>query len=229
MIRALIVDDEPLARTRMRALLSAQPDVQVVGEAGDLAGARAALADAPVDVVFLDIQLPGGSGFDLIPALPQGARVVFVTAFGDYALRAFEVMAVDYLTKPVAPDRLAQTLDRLRATAPTPAAGLERISVPLGKERRWLAPPEIFYVRAAGDYSELILRDEQLLTELRLRDWEDRLPPALFVRIHRSTLVGLHRVRAAHRRAGGLVLELIGGEELAVSRRLAAGVAQRLK
>lgn len=229
MIRAILVDDEPLARARMRVLLSAHAELELVGEAGDLASAEALVESARPEVVFLDIQLPGASGFDLLPALPEGVQVVFVTAFDNYAVRAFEVMAVDYLTKPVSAARLAQTIARLRAGSKPPAPALQKIKLPLGKELRWVSPTEIYYLRAAGDYSELILEEGALLTERRLRDWEAILPAALFVRIHRSTIVGLHRVRAARRGAGGVSLELLGGELLSVSRRLAPGVLSRLK
>ena len=124
MPRALLIDDEALARTELRRLLAAHPDVAIVGEADDVSSARARLAPADYDLVFLDIQLAGGSGFDLIPHVAPAAAIVFVTAHDAFALRAFEVNALDYLLKPVPPTRLAESLARLavRPAGPVPRA-----------------------------------------------------------------------------------------------------------
>src|SRR2546423_10649622 len=113
MLRALLIDDEPPARADLRERLAAHPRVTIVDEAGTLARARALLACDDYDLVFLDIQLRGGSGFDLVPDVRPEARIVFVTAFNDHAVRAFDVNALDYLLKPVQPARLAASLARL--------------------------------------------------------------------------------------------------------------------
>lgn len=122
-LRALLVDDERLARVELRRLLAAHPEVEVVAEADSVATARVALAAARPDVVFLDVQMPGGSGFELLSGDGLELAVVFVTAFDAHALRAFEVNALDYLLKPVHPERLAQAVGRLLRRAAEPAAG----------------------------------------------------------------------------------------------------------
>src|ERR1044071_5952808 len=122
MPRPLIIDDEAIARDALRVLLEVHPDVTIVGTASTLGQARALLARDDYEVVFLDIQLRGGSGFDLMPHVRAGADVIFVTAHDEHALRAFEVNAIDYLLKPVPPDRLARSLLRLGETAAARAA-----------------------------------------------------------------------------------------------------------
>jgi two-component system LytT family response regulator len=145
-MRALIIDDEPPACEALRALLADHASVVIVGELGTMAAARACLTADDYDLVFLDIQLRGGSGFDLVPLVRAEARIVFVTAYDQHALRAFEVNALDYLVKPVAPARLAAALARL--AAPTPAASPpparpwlidDRVLLKLGAGQAW--PP----------------------------------------------------------------------------------------
>ena len=113
MLSALLVDDEPLANERMRQLLDAHGEVEVVGTAGSVKAAQAMLEQRPPDVVFLDVEMPGGRGFDLLLSVPEGTQVVFVTAHENYAVEAFATAAVDYLVKPVNPERLAETMRRL--------------------------------------------------------------------------------------------------------------------
>ena len=118
MPRALLIDDEELAREELRRLLSAHPDVEIVGEADEVPAGRTRLAVADYDLVLLDIQLAGGSGFDLVPHVAPSARIIFVTAHNEFAIRAFEVNALDYLLKPVSPTRLAASLARLAPASP---------------------------------------------------------------------------------------------------------------
>ena len=117
MLTALLVDDEPLANERMRELLAAHPEIDVVGVAGSVADTRVFLEMRPPDVVFLDVEMPGGSGFDLLASVPDGTQVVFVTAREKYAVQAFAVGALDYLVKPVDPERLADTMARVERQA----------------------------------------------------------------------------------------------------------------
>jgi two-component system LytT family response regulator len=209
--KAILIDDEPLARQELRRLLQAHPQVSIAGEAGTMADARELLGRAGYDLVFLDIQLRGGSGFDLLDSVLPGAQIVFVTAYDRFALRAFEVNALDYLLKPVAPPRLAATLQRLgddRTTAVAPAAAPnqrltaeDRVFVKTGSATRFVPVTAICAVRSAENYTEVVLQGGETLLVLRtLKSWEEALPDALFVRIHRQALVNLARVKRIERK-----------------------------
>lgn len=209
--KAILIDDEPLARQELRRLLQAHPQVSIAGEAGTLADARDLLGRAGYDLVFLDIQLRGGSGFDLLDSVLPGAQVVFVTAYDRFALRAFEVNALDYLLKPVAAPRLAATLQRLGdeagpaaapAVAPTQRLTVEdRVFVKTGSATRFVPVAAICAVRSAENYTEVVLEGGETLLVLRtLKSWEDALPGSHFVRIHRQALVNLTRVKKIERK-----------------------------
>ena len=199
-LSALIVDDERLARQELRTLLAVHPEVEVRGEAASVDEAARHLAREQPDVIFLDIQMPGESGFDLFARAPVGARVVFVTAHDDHALRAFDVNALDYLLKPVAPARLAATITRLREDTggERPARQLEYgdfVFLPVDWRSRFLRVNQIVSVAAAGDATVVTAADGTGGRVPRsLRSWEDRLPPKQFVRIHREALVNLQFV-----------------------------------
>jgi two-component system LytT family response regulator len=234
--RALLIDDEPLARLELRRLLGAHPAVTVVGEAGTVNDARALLGRPGFDLVFLDIQLRGGTGFDLLDSVPAGTQVVFVTAYDRFALRAFEVNALDYLLKPVSAARLAASLRRLgesRTLAVAPAAAPagqrltaeDRVFVKTDGTTRFLPVASICAVRSAENYTELLLAGGQTLLVLRtLKSWEETLPEAQFVRIHRQALVNLAQVRKIERRGEDEVvfhLEACGAALPASRRQLA--------
>jgi two-component system LytT family response regulator len=195
-LAALLVDDERLARAELRTLLSAHPEVEVVGEASDVEEAAARAADLRPDVVFLDIRMPGADGFSLLPRLPASARVVFVTAFSEHAVRAFEVNALDYLLKPVPPGRLAATVRRLLSGAPAPPPprrALRRddpLIFPSGDHSQVVRVGQIACIAAARDDSEVVTADgRRTLVSRSLKEWEETLPSATFLRVHRSTLV----------------------------------------
>lgn len=205
-MRTLIIDDEPDARAELRWLLSAHPGYTVVGEAATLASARKRLAAPDYDLVFLDVQLVGGSGFDLVPQVRPGARVIFVTAFDRYALRAFEVNALDYLLKPVATDRFAHALARARhdASPPAPpAAGLrpeDTVLVRTDAGDRFVPLAQISVIFSNENYSDVVLRTgERLLTRRTMKAWEEQLPSTHFKRAHRQALVSLAWIEG-HRR-----------------------------
>jgi two-component system, LytTR family, response regulator len=200
---AVIVDDERLARRELRTLLLEAHDeqVRVVGEAGTVAEAARLVQATDADVVFLDIQLAGETGMDLLPLLDADVDVVFVTAYDQHALRAFEVNALDYLLKPVVPERLAITVGRLAAAqAPAPARETvtydDRLFLRLGQERAFVRVRDIVAIQAEGDGSTLLLAPHAAHkpSARSLREWEQRLPDRQFVRIHRSTIVNLDYV-----------------------------------
>jgi two-component system LytT family response regulator len=203
MTKALLIDDEPPARNVLRALLAAHPQIEIAGEAGTLRAARDLLARPDYTLVFLDIQLRGGTGFDLVPAVRRGVAVVFVTAHDEHALRAFEVNALDYLLKPIKPERLAQTLARVadagaaRTGANPPAApgrlrSDDTVYVRTDAGARFLPLAEIGAIQSCENYSEIdLVGGERLLVRQTLKAWEDQLPSPPFARAHRQVLVNL--------------------------------------
>lgn len=206
MIRAIIVDDEAAARRELRRLLTAHDEVVVVGEARNLATARDLAMRLAPDVVFLDIRLGGDSGFDLLPNLDEATAVVFVTAFDHYAVRAFEEHVLDYLLKPVDPERLKESVERLtRASdprssreAPRPPgafSGAWWLFLQSGDRAEFVRIDAVSRIDADGKSSVVWTADGRRIRSNRtLKMWIGRLPPANFRRVHRSTLVNLAHV-----------------------------------
>jgi two-component system LytT family response regulator len=202
MARALIIDDETTARSIVRALLAEHPDVEIVGEADTLRAARELLHSATYDLVFLDINLTDGSGFDLMPDVDRKAHVVFVTGANQHALRAFEVNALDYVVKPVTPTRLAETLRRFgqhrakRVDSPSVALRLDDIiQLASSAQARFAEVGHVSAIEAEENYSRVYLNDgETILVRRTLKAWMDILPPGHFVRVHRTMIVNLARI-----------------------------------
>jgi len=206
MLRALLIDDEPAARDDLREMLAAHADVSIVGEAGLLPAARALLARDDYTLVFLDVQLRGGTGFDLAPHVREGAAIVFVTGFERFAVRAFEVNALDYLVKPVTAERLATTLRRLSAVAasarpseevPAPGAFAPDDRVFLKNERgaRLVPVTDLSAIISRENYTDALLADgARFFMRRTLKAWEESLPADLFLRVHRTTLVNLRHI-----------------------------------
>lgn len=207
MPRALLIDDEASARADLRTKLGAHPDVEILAEAATVRSARALLARSDYDLVFLDIQLIGGNAFELVPDVRPGARVIFVTAYDTFALRAFEVNALDYLLKPVVPARLAEAVRRQTgAPAAGEATAAERPAGPAfqlddivclksGLRARFAAITEISLIAAQDNYSEVFLADgSKLFLRKSLKAWEETLPATHFMRVHRTAIVNLARV-----------------------------------
>ena len=226
----MIVDDERLARREMRSLLAAFAQVEVAGEADTVAAAAEAISATGAGVVFLDVQLSGETGFDLLELIDADVRVVFVTAFDAFAIRAFEVNAVDYLLKPVNPQRLADAIERLgapagRAKGTRPLEIDDRVLIEAGGRGFFVQVREISHIGSAGDYSEVHTTDgRKLLVEKPLREWEERLPAKHFARVHRGTIVNLDRVDAMETWFDRTLRIRLKGvaEPLSVSRRFAS-------
>jgi len=236
-MRALIVDDERLARRELRRLLAAHPGVEIVGEAANVVEAREAIISHDPDLVFLDIEMPGGSGFDLLESLDAVPTIVFTTAFDEHALRAFEVSALDYLVKPIDPARLARAMERARrsadharppASGPTLSAG-HRVFVRDG-DRCWFIPlEEIVLIEADGGYARVHFEGEKPLISRSLAELEEKLDPEIFFRASRSQIINLNAVREIHPWfSGRLLVQLHGDLEATMSRRRAAAFQQRL-
>ena len=196
--RAILVDDERLARKDLRSLLAEYPGVEVVGEADSVAAAAELIAETSPDIIFLDIQMPGESGFDLLERADIKSRVIFVTAFDEYAIRAFEVDAVDYLLKPVNPDRLCAAMERLEKEVVSAEPSKQRLEIEdslflsVNSRLKFIKLRAIVYIQAAGDYSEIYLADgKKGLVQKKMGEWEERLPASHFCRIHRSTIINM--------------------------------------
>jgi len=239
LVRTLLADDEAMARDTLRRLLSADPEVLLVGEAGSGAEAAAAIRRLSPDLVFLDVQMPEGTGLEVAAALSgaEPPRVVFVTAFAEHALPAFDLCAVDYLLKPFDDERFARALlrakravrerealdlaRRLGALAGGPAgpAPLSRIAVREGSEVRLVPVEEIDWIGAQDYYAELHTGPKSYLLRQPLRSLEERLDPRVFARVHRSAIVNVTRVRALEPASHGeWNLVLRDGSRLRLSR-----------
>ncbi len=233
-IRALIVDDEAPARSELRYLLAAHPEVSVVGEAAAAAEALELARDLAYDVVFLDVEMPGLTGIEVAPLVRERRNppaVVFVTAHERYAVEAFAIEAFDYLLKPVDPARLARVVERLRERTSENVLPVEKLPVVAGGGTELLDYDQVHYVQADGDYSRVHTYDRSYLCTASLGELEERLPGGRFARIHRSYLVNLSKVAGVRRPAPDrfrLQLADAGKTELDVARRQSRQLRERL-
>jgi two-component system, LytTR family, response regulator len=198
--RVLIVDDEALAREGLRRQLMPYQQLEIIGEADSVESAARLVEQFHPDVVFLDIQMPGESGFNLLARVENDFKVIFVTAFDNYAIRAFEVNALDYLLKPLSPARIADTIARLDEEAHAPVIK-EQLSyddyIFIDDKRRskFIKVADILYITSAGDYSDVYLKSgEKYMLLKAMREWEAKLPGKSFLRIHRSIIINLNYV-----------------------------------
>ncbi|HLO04386.1 MAG TPA: LytTR family transcriptional regulator DNA-binding domain-containing protein [Symbiobacteriaceae bacterium] len=205
-MKALIVDDEYPARMELRYHLGQFEDLEVIGEATNAREALRLIEALEYDVIFLDVQMPGMTGVELakqLRARPQAPKVVFVTAYENYAVPAFEIRAVDYLLKPIEPQRLAETIQRLREVNPAPVAatveekkqGLSFLMAEKEEKQRPLALSEIVYVFSEGYNVFVQTQTERLQARYTLQELTEKLPPEQFFRCHRSYLVNLFQVK----------------------------------
>lgn len=201
LLRAIIVDDEWLVRHELKTLLQEHPEIEIVGEAFDVNQAAQLINHEKPDVLFLDIEMPGKSGFDLLKECDICCTVVFVTAYNQYAIRAFEVNALDYLLKPIQKDRLAVTVRRLLSEdqsklQTTKALYDDVIYVMINGSFKFLKLSQLKCITAEGNYSYIYYnQDKKDLVSKTLLDWEQILPEKYFIRIHRSTIVNFEYVK----------------------------------
>ena len=203
MIRTLIIDDEPLARSRIRAMLTAHPDIDVVAECGSAGEAVTLLRDEPAALLLLDVEMPGASGFEIVKmtAVEGGPAIVFVTAHEEFALDAFEANAVDYLVKPFSQERLDRALRRVRRFVEGKGMAFpsrrpsERFGVRVRGEVVFIRVSSIDWIAGAGNYVRLYSGTESHLLRESLQNLAARLDPAVFLRVHRSAIVNIERVR----------------------------------
>ncbi len=197
---AVVVDDERLARQRLIRLLNKFDKVDIVGEAYDVTSAKRIIERLSPDIVFLDIQMPKQSGFDLLEQLSYEGRVVFVSAYDNFALRAFDVNAFDYLVKPVSEDRIEKMLDRLSKNESSSISCQkfnyeDKIFISDNKFMKFVNLKEIILIQSTGNYSKIFINNgEKHLLYRALKDWESRLPSNKFCRIHRTSIVNIDYV-----------------------------------
>jgi len=229
MMRILIVDDERLARAELRRMLGKHPGVTIVGEAANAAEAALQVAALEPDLLLLDVQMPGGSGFDLLAALDDAPEVIFTTAFDQYALQAFEASALDYLMKPIEPQRLAAALERAAARlgiTPAPSAAPRKLFIRDG-ERCWFVRLEdIRLFESEGNYTRLYFEGATPLLARSLLQLEQRLDPQQFFRANRRHIVNLAAVRSIENGDGGAMSLRIGDMSVEVSRRRVSALKQ---
>lgn len=254
-LRVLIVDDEPLARQRLRDLVEKEPDVEIAGEVATGTEAVEWIRDEQPDLLFLDVQMPGLTGLEVAAAIgpERMPPTIFVTAFDRYALQAFDVAAVDYLVKPFDDERFEQAFRRARRlieleqvgrmterlvsllgrekpAAPSAATeSLDRIAVDMRGQTRIIPVSKIDYITASGPYAELHIGEGTFAIRERMQSLEERLDPKRFMRVHRSTIVRLDLVDTLLRAPGGdYAVRLRNGVELSVSRGRREDLERRL-
>lgn len=194
---ALIIDDENLARFTLRNKLSEFPEIEIIGEAGSLKEAREKIEALNPQLLFLDIQLTDGSGFDLFSSVDYSGKVIFITAYDEYALRAFEINAVDYLLKPVSEKRLKTAIERLKEARTEESLSIavkldynDRLMVIHKKAVNFIKISQITHVTASREYCCIHASGgKTFLTSRTMNEWEERLPDQNFCRIHRGTII----------------------------------------
>jgi two-component system LytT family response regulator len=216
-MRALIVDDERVARRELRRLLEAHPEIEIIGEAANGDEALALIQKNEPDLVFLDIEMPGMTGFDLLERLREVPDVIFTTAYDQHALKAFEVNALDYLLKPIVPQRLAAALQKVRGHR---VQFRDQIFLREG-ERCWIVrTANIEILESEGNYTRVFFGKERPLIAGSLAAFEQRLDSATFFRASRRHVINLNDIRSAGLDAGGnLVVTMRCGESVPLSRR----------
>ncbi|NBC64506.1 MAG: response regulator [Bacteroidetes bacterium] len=235
-IKTVIIDDEQPARDVIREYLEDRDEIEIVGEFGSPTKALTFLKEHDVDLCFLDIQMPAMTGFELVEALDELPRIIFSTAYDKYALRAFEINAVDYLLKPYTKERFDEALNRALDRIDEGRNEKERIEeiirqtrqkqwytdqifVRTGKRIKPIAVDEIIWIEADGDYARIHFEEDSILSSKRLGELEDRLDPKLFTRVHRSSLIALNQLKELESDGyGGFEATMSDGSKVKVSR-----------
>jgi len=232
-MRAIIIDDERLARNELKKLLQEFPEVEVIGEAANANEGIDKIESLSPDLIFLDIQMPGKTGFDMLTEIERAPHVIFVTAYDEYALKAFEVNALDYLMKPVEPKRLADALVKVKQKDEEEEFSYSNIRTGLlsehdqvfvkDGERCWFVKlSEVRLFESVGNYAKVFFAGHKPLILKSLNSLEERLDDKVFFRANRKHIVNLRMIdKIEPYFNGGLLLELHGGEKIEVSRRQA--------
>jgi len=196
--KAIIVDDEKLAREDLKAIVKDFNEIEIIGEASNIKEAKKLIENLSPDLVFLDIQLPGKTGFDLLSEIQTDAQIIFVTAYDEYAIRAFEVNAQDYLLKPVNKERLALAIEHLKVEVEVQSDSFKKLEysdnvfLMVNNAYQFIKVSSIIVITSAGNYSEILTNTKLKGLVLKsMKEWEARLPGNSFVRIHRNAIINL--------------------------------------
>lgn len=231
MKKIVIIDDEAAGRTLIKQYLTEYPSLIVVGEANNGVDAIKIINEFKPDVIFLDIQMPGLSGFEVLPHLDEIPQIIFSTAYDKYALQAFEVHAVDYLLKPYTRERFKHAVQRIRSDGqPNPVQPLaeslmpnaatypERILVQIGQKLINIAVTDIVWIEADGDYARLITSNGKYLSNYGISNLESKLNPNNFIRVHRSSLINVAYIKEVQKYVSSYDVIMQNGDVVRVSR-----------
>ena len=231
-VTAIIIDDERLARNELKKLLEQHPEIQIIDEASGVDEGVEKIELARPDLIFLDIQMPGKTGFDLLGELEKAPKVIFTTAFDEFALKAFEVNALDYLLKPIDPSRLSDAIQKLQTELALEQASLiggsvrgplteaDQVFVKDGEKCWFVKLAEIRLFESVGNYAKVYFSTHKPLILKSLNALEDRLDEHVFFRANRKHIINLHWIEKIEPYFnGGLLVELKGGEKIEISRR----------
>ena len=231
-VTAIIIDDERLARNELKKLLEQHPEIQIIDEASGVDEGVEKIELARPDIIFLDIQMPGKTGFDLLGELEKAPKVIFTTAFDEFALKAFEVNALDYLLKPIDPNRLSDAIQKLQTELTLEQASLlggstrgplteaDQVFVKDGEKCWFVKLAEIRLFESVGNYAKVYFSSHKPLILKSLNALEDRLDEHVFFRANRKHIINLHWIEKIEPYFnGGLLVELKGGEKIEISRR----------
>ncbi|MFZ5518845.1 MAG: LytR/AlgR family response regulator transcription factor [Candidatus Zhuqueibacterota bacterium] len=245
-IRTLIIDDEKLARSRLRRMLDASETIEIVGEASDGQEGLVLVESTRPDLIFLDIKMPHLSGFEMLTKLEKSPYIIFTTAYDQYALQAFEENTIDYLLKPISQAKLDRAiskvetivrqgsaapfdLERLLKAVDKKQSVIRRFSVKVG-DRIFIIPDhEIHFFKAEEKYTFLQTAKDEYIIAFTLKELEDKLDPDLFCRVHRSFIINLEKIESIHKWFGGrLKLMMRNGQEILVSQNYVNEFKQRI-
>ena len=230
-IKAIIIDDERLARNELKKLLEQHPEIEIIDEASNVDEGVEKIGLSHPELIFLDIQMPGKTGFDLLAELERSPKVIFTTAYDEFALKAFEVNALDYLLKPIDPKRLADAIQKLQAEIELERASLsgntrgplsesDQVFVKDGEKCWFVKLEEIRLFESVGNYAKVYLSTNKPLILKSLNALEERLDEHVFFRANRKHIINLHWIEKIEPYFnGGLLVELKGGEKIEISRR----------
>jgi two-component system LytT family response regulator len=218
-IKVIIIDDERAAREEIKRMLAGYPELEVTGEARNVPEARIQIELKQPDLLFLDIQMPGESGFDLLESLEKVPQVIFTTAFDQYAVKAFEVSALDYLMKPVREERFAKAMDQLKLKMQRETDD-SVIFVKDGQQYHFISWSKVYFISSMDNYARLYFEDKNVFLKTSLNQLEKKLDETTFFRINRAQIINLKYIAKVSSAIGGrLTITLLNGECMEVSDR----------
>lgn len=230
-LTAMIIDDERRARDEIRRHLELHPDISLKGEAANISDASAMIGQYQPDIIFLDVQMPGGSGFDLLESLDRVPQVIFTTAFDQFAVQAFEVEAIDYLVKPISEERFAKAMERTRsrlAKEQKNIAAEATLFIREGERCYFIKSSRITWIESSGNYARIYFDDRKALLKRSLNQLNKILPSTHFFRVNRAAIINTNFINKIKPIPDGrLEIELAGGKTFTVSSRQSAFLKNR--